>query len=392
MEIILKNMEQMITPNYKNGSIVNLASSIARRFGLNTSYGWLKELDKDFLDSKNIVLLILDGLGEDVLKENISKTILEKYKRRPITSVFPSSTEAAISSILTGVAPLQHGMIGWSLFIKEVGTLIDVLPFVYTHGGIDFRISDRSFKEFFPVKTIFEGINAKSFAVVPDILRGIPINDSLFSGVRGINYFKRNRGMFQILRKILKKRGEKYVYVYNHLIDKWSHEKGKWHRETTRIVKELIREICLFIKNMEKDTTLIISSDHGFIDVEKYVYMLGNKKELLNLLSVPPFGEGSVRYIHLKNGKEEEFLEYYEKKLEKYSYLYSGKEFIKKGLLGHGVPRKETLEFIGDYVLIAKDRYKLSTRHKKDIETELIGHHGGLTREEMLCPLIVVKK
>lgn len=384
----------MISPNYKNGSIVNLASSIAKRFNANTGYGWLRQLDKDVLDSKNIVLLIIDGLGEDVLSKVLKnkgfKTMLEKYKRKPITSVFPSSTEAAIPSILTGVAPLQHGLIGWSLFIKEMGTLIDVLPFTYTYGGIDFRISDASFKEFFPVKTIFERINAKSFAVVPDILSNVPVKDSLFTCVREVKYFKKNKGMFQVLKKVLKKRGEKYVYVYNHLVDKESHEKGKWHRTTIKLVKELIRETCSFIKNMERDTTLIISSDHGFIDVKKYVYLV-ESKGLLNLLSVPPFGEVSVRYVHVKNGLGEEFVRYYEKNLEKYSHLYTKEEFVKKGLLGPGVPRKETLELIGDYVLIAKDGYKLKAKRKKGSK-EFVAHHGGLTEQEMLCPLIVVKK
>ena len=51
----------MALPNYKDGSIVNLMSSIAGSFGLKTKYKPLKDLAN--IKSKNIVLIIIDGLG-----------------------------------------------------------------------------------------------------------------------------------------------------------------------------------------------------------------------------------------------------------------------------------------------------------------------------------------
>jgi len=54
----------MPLPNYKDGSIVNLMSSIGRALGHKSPYKPLKILDpKELKDSKNIVLMVIDALG-----------------------------------------------------------------------------------------------------------------------------------------------------------------------------------------------------------------------------------------------------------------------------------------------------------------------------------------
>ena len=57
----------MYLPNYKDGSIVNLMSSISRAFGTRAKYKPLKILNPSELKSKNIVLIVIDGLGYEYL-------------------------------------------------------------------------------------------------------------------------------------------------------------------------------------------------------------------------------------------------------------------------------------------------------------------------------------
>ena len=57
-------------PNYKDGSIVNLMSSIGGVMGYKSKYNQLKLLPSEKLKgSKNIVLLVVDGMCYNYLKD-----------------------------------------------------------------------------------------------------------------------------------------------------------------------------------------------------------------------------------------------------------------------------------------------------------------------------------
>src|SRR3989344_4941128 len=99
-------------PNYKNGSVVNLMSSIGRAFGWKSEYGELKNLtSKEIKKYKNVVLIIVDGLGYEYLMKQ-ERSFLKENLRGKMTSVFLPTTTSALTSILTGVAPQQHAFTG----------------------------------------------------------------------------------------------------------------------------------------------------------------------------------------------------------------------------------------------------------------------------------------
>ena len=98
-------MVKIVLPNYKNGSIVNLMASIAKAFGKKLLYNPLTLLSPDEIKPfKNVVLLVLDGLGYDYLINKKEKNFLNSHLRGPITSVFLPTTASAITSFQTGVA------------------------------------------------------------------------------------------------------------------------------------------------------------------------------------------------------------------------------------------------------------------------------------------------
>ena len=101
----------MNKPNYKNGSIVNLMASIKCAFGGKSEYEPLGGFNIS-ANSKNIVLIILDGLGYDFLNKYGKNSYLSRHLLKKITSVFPAGTASAMTSFATGLAPQQHGLTG----------------------------------------------------------------------------------------------------------------------------------------------------------------------------------------------------------------------------------------------------------------------------------------
>ncbi|MBT3754962.1 MAG: phosphodiesterase, partial [Candidatus Cloacimonetes bacterium] len=119
----------IVYPDYKN-SIVNLVSSILEIYDIKTDHPPLKQLDTKVLKKKkNLVLFVLDGFGINLLNKFASSTkFMSKNYISPITSVFPSTTSAAITSLISGKTPWEHGAVGWTLYFKEFAKNIDYLP------------------------------------------------------------------------------------------------------------------------------------------------------------------------------------------------------------------------------------------------------------------------
>ena len=85
-----------------------------------------------------VVLLVLDGLGEEQLRDRRSLApVLTGGVGGPITSVAPSTTACALTTLVTGRTPAEHGVIGYRLALH--GEVMNVLQ--WSVGGVDARMS-----------------------------------------------------------------------------------------------------------------------------------------------------------------------------------------------------------------------------------------------------------
>jgi len=116
----------ILYPDYNN-SILNITMSILKNYNLPTDYNSLNILDKT-MDKKykNIVLLILDGLGTSILNKH-SNGFLSQNKIADITSVCPSTTTSAMTTYYSAKPPSKTGWLAWSQYFKEYGRTIDLL-------------------------------------------------------------------------------------------------------------------------------------------------------------------------------------------------------------------------------------------------------------------------
>src|SRR5438045_3802303 len=105
-------------------------ASLARACSAGTQHPPLRMLhEEDFASARNIVLLIIDGLGDNFLRKRAKGGELERRRRGALTSVFPSTTASAITTSYTGRTPLEHGVTGWFTFFSRAGCVAAALPF-----------------------------------------------------------------------------------------------------------------------------------------------------------------------------------------------------------------------------------------------------------------------
>jgi len=388
----------IVYPDYKN-SIVNLVSSILETYDVKTDHPPLKQLDtKTLKTKKNIILYILDGFGMNLLNKFATSTkFLNKNLISPITSVFPSTTSAAITSIISGKTPWEHGAIGWTLYFKEFAKNIDYLPnwdsITYkTQNAKKYNIID-----YIGADNIFNKISNTAHDIQQFYLTHKELSQSSNilrnSGTAEIIPYQDSKHLYKTLNKLILKSNStrKLIFVYSSSPDNIEHHHGVYAEEVEKFIQETdsaLEKLSLQLKGT--DTTILISADHGLIDVDKYFYVNEDVK-LFDSMIMPTFPEPRFISFFVKKHKMKQFEEAFRKYEDKF-LLFERDEFLKHKLLGNGKMHPKIDDFIGDYMAIAisdsamKSIYMQNGKWKK----EFYAHHAGLTEDEMLVPLIKI--
>ena len=128
-----------VEPDYDGGSIVNLSASLLQAFGVEPPNPPCARIDPEWLEyGPGIVLLVCDALGRLQVDAALQTGRLPNLARlveesagglQELTSIFPSTTTAALTSINTARTPAQHGIMGMYQWIDEVGDVCNMLRF-----------------------------------------------------------------------------------------------------------------------------------------------------------------------------------------------------------------------------------------------------------------------
>ena len=118
---------KIVLPNY-NECITNLSNSILKHFNQETHHNTIEYLDNILdKDYKNVIVILCDGMGSILLDEMLDKdSFLIKNRIKTITSVYPPTTTAATTSMLSGLNPNEHGWLGWDLYFKKENKVISM--------------------------------------------------------------------------------------------------------------------------------------------------------------------------------------------------------------------------------------------------------------------------
>jgi len=382
----------MYLPDYHGGSIVNLMSSIARACGGKTPYLQLRSLSSDEIKkSKNIILLVIDGLGYEYLK-NSNANFLKNNVRDKIDSVFLPTTACAITTFQTGVAPQQHALTGWFMFLKEVGMITRILPFDARIGGEVLSKSGIKMEDILEEKAFAQKIKTKNFTLMPDFLSSSDFTRQVSRNSKMIPFSDMNNFFLRIKNIVQNKSGKKYIFAYWPSFDSYAHEHGVGSRKVEKHLNELDKKIKLLVKSLKNsDTILIITADHGLLDAPKNrIIRLEDHPKLKECLTMSPCGEGRAAYLYVKPQKTKDFEKYIKNNFGRYGDLYKSEKIIRKNYFGLFEPNPKLLDRVGDYILIMKENYLLKDKLEKN-PSEHIGHHGGVSEKEMLVPLIIIK-
>lgn len=385
----------MLLPDYNGGGITNLMSSLARGFGCNDlGYPPLRGFDTAAITrARNVVLLVIDGLGQVQLERTLPKGMLGQHCFATITSVCPTTTASAIPTFLTGVPPQQHGITGWFTYFAELGAVLAVLPFRTRVGAMPLEASVVSPAALCGAEPFLGRLPLTAESVVPEWIASSSFNRAFCSGC-GVRVYKNLPGMFKCILQATKHRERrKFVYAYWPGFDALAHRHGVGSPLAAAHLRDIDQRIAgLYAALQGSDSLLLITADHGFVDTRPETdVVLSDHPELQRMLMAPLCGEPRLAFCYVHPSNHGAFEDYVAGQLSAFVDLRPSQQLIEEGWFGSGHPFHQLRHRVGHYAMIARDDTKIVSPIAGEDTHQQIGVHGGLSRQEMLVPLVVME-
>lgn len=384
-----------IKPEYQGNSIINLASSLLKRYNVFSQYPPLEDLPHEIIcDSTNLVFFVIDGLGSNFLEQYGQNTIFDKYNRGKITSVFPTTTAAAMLSYYTGISPKNHGIPAWFTYLRQIGMVSTILPFTPRNKDIlltEFNVEPRQIYSF---ESLFDKLEVSQYILMPEDLNDTPLTRIINEKRNEIGYEDLDDLFLKLNKLIEDHEGESnFIFVYWPVLDEMAHKFGVSDEKTISHFQELTRYFENYVASWKaKDPffRLILSADHGLIDIpEENQLNLEDFPALSQSLTLPLSGEARAPFFYVHPDQIEIFKEEIEKNFASLGTLYTRKEILESNLFGLFELHPQLPSRIGDYVFIFEKPYTLKDTILGEKRHKMVGHHGGLSEEELYVPFIV---
>lgn len=392
-------------PGYLGRSLPNLASSIARTQG-HDALGPLPPLDAA-LDpfggrraEGTVVVLLVDGLGLGALlaaarTEGAPVARSWAARARPITSVFPSSTTTALTSLSTAAAPSQHGVVGHRLYLPRFGSVVELLRMAPLGGPADNSLVGPEWSPSLVsgVPTVFQrGVRAT--AVSRDRFEGTGFTRMIYDGARYASYAT-FAGLGHELRALLA--GESpppLLFVYWDELDMALHRYGRGAGLTAFEVERLGGLLAWVARGLSPSarqaTRVVVTADHGLVSSAPSAQLeVDRLPSLADKLARPPSGDRRAAFFQPRAGALAALRTELEERIHGAGRVLSTSQAIDAGLLGPGPFHPELAERVGELVVLPDAPggvlYRLPGTPTKFAS---VGAHGGLDPEELLVPLV----
>lgn len=398
--------DDLVMPYYEGLSLVNIPATVARLLGI-PGFGQppLIETITDSLGGpyQKIVLLLADALGYHLFREMIKTDQDLVWARNfdsavfsPITSICPSTTASALTTLWTGVGAAAHGVIGYEMWAKEFGMVINNI--LHSPANSKKDVGGLSRAGFDPAVFMHKpllGPHLREHGITPTTFIHSSIAHSGLSvmQMREVNLqtYVNEADLCVSLGDYINRRQDKreFVYIYYSDVDTLMH---RYDVVDERVGLQFGAFSSIFDEGflkrispeVAKETLLILTADHGSIATPRYEkYDLGNHPELVSCLVMQPTCEHRLPILFIKPGKVGVVRDYFAKNWPDDFILVDPEAALESGLFGKGPFVDGVRDRLGDLIAVSKGDAYLWWSPKPNL---MAGRHGGLSPMEMLSP------
>jgi len=369
------------------GSITEVLPGVAALLGVEDHDDRL-DLASKVGDVDRVCVLLVDGMGYHLLPAMAAHGPLLADVLRgaageltELSSTFPSTTPTSLVSLGTGVAPGEHGVLGFTLNVPGTDR---VLTHIFWRDDPDPR-------DWQPMPTWFQRIAAAGVGatvVLPAPFVGSGLSDAAYRGARFSAVGKHDDYPERVLAEL--RAGPGVVYAYTSALDTAAHLFGIASAEWAAAAAAVDALLNRLVDGLPADAALIVTADHGGLDVAPDARIDLDADAALSEGIRVVAGEPRLRYLHTLDGAAGDVLDRWRAVLGSRATVLGRDEAIEAGWFGAVSAAHRPR--IGDVVVICTDPIAvLATRHEPPEISRLIGFHGAATPAETAIPLITMR-
>ncbi|MFT3942880.1 MAG: alkaline phosphatase family protein [Ancrocorticia sp.] len=346
------------------------------------SGGTTSSADRELLglpQAEQVCFVLVDGLGYANLaaRSGHAATLRSWTHLDPLTTVAPSTTAAAITSVGTGELPGATAMLSYSLRAPS---------------GRNFSLIKWDDPTVDPVEwqrepTLFERLGERASEcrlVQPKSYVGSGLTLCALRGAKAAPADSIDDRIGAASREL--RRGAKAVYLYWKELDHTGHNKGWLSEDWVGALEVLDAALRQLARRVPRGTLIVVTADHGMVDVTERIDValepaLTQDVELVS-------GEERSLHLYTKQGTAAEVAERWQDVLGEQSWVLTKDEAAASGLFG--TLGEKARDVMGDVLVFQSGTLSLiDSRLRKPDQSFMRGVHGSLTSDEMLVPLIV---
>ncbi len=329
----------------------------------------------------SVVLVVIDGLGAISLRAHAghARALTAGMAKKDVAqSVFPSTTAAALTSIVTGVWPGEHGLVGYRVLDPARDVLVNQLSGWETDG-----IDPYTWQA---APTIFEragGAGHESFAVG---FAGYAHSGFTKATLRGAEFVAATTAASRIeaAYALAQSHPGSLVYCYLPEVDKAGHKYGIASSEWVAALEDVDAALSA---RVPPGVGVVVTSDHGMVDVAPNRQIVLEADHLEGVRHVG--GEPRMLHAYLEPDADGvSLVSRWRADLEGVADVVTREEAVRAGLFGPTVSEAASPR-IGDVLAIARGSWAVYDGTAADQRGRgMVGQHGALTPEERQVPVV----
>jgi predicted AlkP superfamily pyrophosphatase or phosphodiesterase len=154
--------------------------------------------------------------------------------------------------------------------------------------------------------------------------------------------------MIKSIKKELKSKNDKFIFAYSNEPDHTEHIEGVYNSKVEKIIKSFNKLMEKNFNNIKDDTLIIISADHGLIDIKETIYLEDHPKLLDTLYMLPTIEPRAASFV-IKKDKKLEYESSFNELFQGKYVLFTREEVLKHNMFGYHELHPKASDFIGDY-------------------------------------------
>lgn len=337
-----------------------------------------------FAPATSVIVFVADGLGAAQLaaRGGHARFLAAAGAKKDVArTVFPSTTTAALTSLLTGEEPGEHGIVGYRARVPGTDRVLDQLHGWETHG-----LDPHSWQRAQPLLEREAAAGRPVFVVSKPEYLGTGFTEATLRGAEFVSAATVGERA-EIAADLAARHPGALVYLYANDLDAVGHKRG-WESDAWVGALERVDAAARGLsESLAPGTGAVVTADHGMVDVPRHRHLLlTDDSDLVDGVRLIG-GEPRMLHLYAEPGQERHVLDRWRASEGGRSWVMSRDEAVDAGLFG---PTSDDVRpRIGDVMVAARSGVAYYDDRLADKASQsMIGQHGSLTSEERIVPLI----